>query len=48
MQVYDKVRLEECMAATGKKPIAVRRVDICELDSAQPNYRSPLVAEESR
>ena len=46
MKVYEKVSVEECMRATGRKPIGVRWVDINKGDSAQPNYRSRLVAKE--
>ena len=46
MKVYDKVDLSECLSATGRKPIAVRWVDINKGDSANPNYRSRLVAKE--
>ena len=46
MKVYDKVDLSECLTATGKKPIAVRWVDINKGDSTQTNYRSRLVAKE--
>ena len=48
MRVYDKVPIEECLAETGRKPIAVRWVDINKGDTAQPNYRSRLVAKELR
>ena len=48
MNVYEKVSLSECTSATGKKPIAVRWVDINKGDSAAPNYRSRLVAKEFR
>ena len=46
MNVYEKVPTAECVAATGRKPIAVRWVDINKGDTAQPNYRSRLVAKE--
>ena len=48
MRVYEKVPIEECISATGRKPIAVRWVDINKGDSTQPNYRSRLVAKEFR
>ena len=48
MNVYDKVPLSKCMQATGRRPIAVRWVDINKGDSANPNYRSRLVAKEFR
>ena len=46
MKVYEKVSIKECMRVTGRKPIGVRWVDINKGDSAQPNYRSRLVAKE--
>ena len=46
MQVCDKVSVEECMKATGRKPIGLRWVDINKGDSTQPNCRSRLVAKE--
>ena len=46
MRVYEKVTLAECMKATGRKPIAVRWVDINKGDTTNPNYRSRLVAKE--
>ena len=42
--MHEKVDMGKCMRATGKRPIAVRRVDINKGDAAQPNYRSRLVA----
>ena len=44
MQLYDKVPVEECMRATGRKPISTRWVDINKGDATNPNYRSRLVA----
>ena len=46
MGVYDKVDVSESWKETGKAPIAVRWVDINKGDSANPNYRSRLVAKE--
>ena len=46
MGVYEKVDVDECWRETGKAPIAVRWVDINKGDSANPNYRSRLVAKE--
>ena len=46
MGVYEKVDIEECWKAIGKAPIAVRWVDINKGDTANPNYRSRLVAKE--
>ncbi len=48
MGVYIKVGVDECWAVTGKKPIAVRWIDINKGDEARPNYRSRLVAKEFR
>ena len=48
VRVYEKVDVGECMRATGKRPIAVRWVDINKGASAQPNYRSRLVVKEFR
>lgn len=44
--VYTKVPIEDCMRNTGKKPIAVRWVDINKGDDVHPNYRSRIVAKE--
>ena len=46
MHLYDKVPITECRAKTGKNPITVRWIDINKGDSANPNYRSRLVARE--
>ena len=46
MGVYDKVKIEESLKVTGKAPIAVRWVDVNKGDSANPKYRSRLVAKE--
>ena len=46
MRVYDKVSLDECKRVTGGAPISVRWVDINKGDSADPLYRSRLVAKE--
>ena len=48
MKVYEKVPIAECLSATGHKPIGVRWVDINKGDTANPNYRSRLVAKEFR
>ncbi|MDP7559816.1 MAG: reverse transcriptase domain-containing protein, partial [Planctomycetota bacterium] len=45
-EVYEKVKMNECWEATGKAPIGVRWVDINKGDTANPNYRSRLVAME--
>ena len=44
--VYTKVPVEECYRVTKKGPIGVRWVDINKGDSANPDYRSRLVAKE--
>ena len=44
MKVYDKVPVKKCMEITGRKPVAVRWVDINKGDATHPNYRSRLVA----
>jgi hypothetical protein len=44
--VYIKVPINTCMETTGKKPIAVRWVDINKGDEVNPDYRSRLVAKE--
>jgi hypothetical protein len=46
MGVYEKVDISEAWSETGRAPIAVRWVDINKGDSANPNYRSRLVAKE--
>ena len=42
MQVWLKVRREECFQATGRPPIKLRWVDINK--SCTPKYRSRIVA----
>ena len=39
MKVYEKVSISEVMSTTGRKPIAVRWVDINKGDKANTNYR---------
>ena len=46
MGVYEKVDIAEAWTETGKAPIAVRWVDINKGDTANPLYRSRLVAKE--
>ena len=46
MNLYTKVLMSECLSKTGKKPIALRWIDINKGDQASPNYRSRLVAKE--
>ena len=44
--VYKKAPLTKCYDATGKAPIGTRWVDVNKGDSAHPEYRSRLVAQE--
>ena len=44
--VYEKVDIKECWNVTEKAPIGVRWVHISKGESANPNYRSRLVAKE--
>ena len=44
MGVYKKVPRSKCYEITGRKPVAVRWIDINKGDSLTPNYRSRLVA----
>ena len=44
--VYNKIPVGRAWEATGKKPIAVRWVDINKGDDVNPDYRSRLVAKE--
>ena len=44
--MYTKVPIQQCWKQTGKKPIAVRWVDINKGDVLKPKYRSRLVAKE--
>lgn len=46
--VYRKVPIKQCWDRTGKRPIAVRWVDINKGDEINPDYRSRLVAKELR
>ena len=46
--VWEKCRRAAAVAATGRKPITVRRVDVNKGDDDEPNYRSRLVAREIR
>ena len=48
MEVYEKVSLQERWDEIGVGPIAVRWVDINKGDMANPNYRSRLVAKETK
>ena len=44
MGVYKKVPVATCWDATGRKPTAVRWIDVNKGDSKSPQYRSRLVA----
>lgn len=40
------MRIEECYARTGKRPIIVRWIDVNKGDSLNPNYRARQLARE--
>ena len=42
--VWRKVSRSSAQAATGRRPVTVRWVDVNKGDEVNPNYRSPLVA----
>ena len=46
MDVWRKVRREECFQATGRAPINLRWVDFNKGDELHPKYRSRIVAKE--
>ena len=46
MQVWRKVRREECFQATGRPPMKLMWVDINKGDELHPKYRSRNVAKE--
>ena len=46
MKLYTKVPISECVAKTGKQPIATRWIDVNKQDAANPLYRSRLVGKE--
>ena len=46
--VYEKVNIEECWEKTGADPIGARWVDVNKGDSTRPEYRSRLVAQETK
>ena len=46
MNLYTKVSISECLAKTGKKPIAVRWIDVNKGDAKNPNMRSRVVGKE--
>ena len=48
MQVWRKVRREECFQATGRASIKLRWVDINKGDKLHPKYRSTIVAKETQ
>ena len=45
-KVYSKVPIEECRRVTSKEPVGSKWIDINKGDSANPEYRSRLVAQE--
>eukprot|EP00973_Karenia_brevis_P049975 6938091-Karenia_brevis.AAC.1 len=46
MNVYKKVDVGTCIKITGKRPIAVRWIDVNKQDDINPKYRSRLVAKQ--
>ena len=46
MNLYTKVKISECLKYTGKKPIAVRWIDVNKGDAKNPNVRSRVVGKE--
>ena len=46
MEVWRKVRREECFQAIGRAPIKLRWADINKGDELHPKYRSRIVAKE--
>ena len=46
--IYTKRPISECVRVTGKQPIGTKWIDINKGDTANPNYRSRLVAKEIR
>ena len=46
MQVWRKVRREECFQATGRPPIELKWADINKGDELHPKYKSRIVAKE--
>ena len=46
--VYSKVPIRECLETTGRKPIGVKWVDVNKGDERRPEYRSRLVAKETK
>ena len=43
IRLYTKVPTSDCIERTGKKPIAVKWVDVNKQDKLNPLYRSRLV-----
>ena len=46
MGLYTKVPIKDCIAKTGKQPIATRWIDVNKQDTINPLYRSRLVGKE--
>ena len=46
LNVWTKVHINECLKATGKRPVKGRWVDINKGDEQHPNYRSRYVGRE--
>lgn len=46
MNLYTKVSIDECIKRTGKRPIAVKWIDVNKGDAKCPNCRSRLVGKE--
>ena len=46
MKLYTKVPISDCIAKTGKQPIATRWIDVNKQDATNPLYRSRLVGKE--
>ena len=48
LKVFEYAPLEEAREATGRAPISVDWVDVDKGDDSRPEYRSRLVAQETR
>ena len=48
LKVYEYATLEEARETTGRAPISVDWVDVDKGDDARPEYRSRLVAQETK
>ena len=46
MKLYTKVPIKDCIAKTGKQPIATRWIDVNKQDATNPLYRSRLIGKE--